>query len=313
MSIYIAVDLGGTHIRAASYRHSETIPLKHQKIKTRSKDETIFERILHLIEDVIPEGETLDAIGVAAPGPLNPLTGIVIETPNIQEWKNFPLVEKLTKAFGVPAYLGNDANLAALGEWRYGAAQGHDHVLYLTISTGIGGGVISDGQLLEGRDGLAAELGHTTILANGPICGCGHKGHLEAFSSGTGIAKYLEEKLKDDTVESSLRSSKKRGAEAIAEAAREGDPLAISAYQRAGKYLGIGVANFLHAFNPSILIFGGGVSQSGDLIFKSFHDSLKEHIFNPAYLEDLIITTVALGDDAGLLGALALVETKEKK
>ncbi|OQX62596.1 MAG: hypothetical protein B5M51_05795 [Anaerolinea sp. 4484_236] len=232
MSIRIAVDLGGTHIRAASYRREETRPLKRQKIKTRSRDESIFERLVHLIEQVIPENETLDAIGIAAPGPLDPRTGIIIETPNIQEWKNFPLVEKLSSHFGCPVYLGNDANLAALGEWRYGAGQGHDHLLYLTISTGVGGGVVSDGHLLEGRQGLAAELGHVTVLADGPVCSCGRRGHLEALSSGTAIAKYVEGQLKDRSTVSSLRSGAKRTAESIAQAAREGDPLAISAYQR---------------------------------------------------------------------------------
>ncbi len=312
MSIRIAVDLGGTHIRAASYRREETRPLKRQKIKTRSRDESIFERLVHLIEQVIPENETLDAIGIAAPGPLDPRTGIIIETPNIQEWKNFPLVEKLSSHFGCPVYLGNDANLAALGEWRYGAGQGHDHLIYLTISTGVGGGVVSDGHLLEGRQGLAAELGHVTVLADGPVCSCGRRGHLEALSSGTAIAKYVEGQLKDRSTVSSLRSGAKRTAESIAQAAREGDPLAISAYQRAGKYLGIGVASFLHIFNSSIVILGGGVSQSGELLCKPFKESLQAHIFNPAYLEKLIITHPALGDDAGLLGALALVEMKSK-
>lgn len=310
MSIYIAVDLGGTHIRAASFRPKETEALSHQKIKTRSKDETIFERILGLIESVIPANEILEAIGIAAPGPLDPRKGVILNTPNIPAWKNFPLVEKLNAHFSVPVYLGNDANLAVLGEWKYGAGRGHDYLLYLTISTGVGGGIISDGHLLEGVEGLGAELGHVTVLADGPECGCGHRGHLEAFSSGTAIAKYVEDQLKDKSTESSLRSSAKRTAKSIAKAAQKGDPLAISAYERAGKYLGIGVASFLHIFNPSIVIFGGGVSQSGDLLFDPFRESLKKAIFAPAYLKNLTITTAELGDNAGLLGALALVKKK---
>jgi len=151
-----------------------------------------------------------------------------------------------------------------------------------------------------------------TVLADGPECGCGHRGHLEAFSSGTAIAKYVEEELKDKLRVSSLRLSSKRTAKTIAAAAKSGDELAISAFDRAGKYLGIGVASFLHIFNPSILIFGGGVSMSGDLLFDPFYASLKEEIFGPTYLENLKITTAALGDDAGLLGALALVEMKSK-
>ncbi len=312
MSIRIAVDLGGTHIRAAAFRREEKHPLKHKKIKTRSGDESIFGRLLHLIEEVIPAGETLEAIGIAAPGPLNPRTGIIIETPNIQEWKHFPITEKLKLHFGCPVYLGNDADLAALGEWQYGAGQGHEDLLYLTISTGVGGGVISGGNLVQGREGLASELGHVTVQAGGEVCSCGKRGHLEAYASGTAIANYVEDQLKDPLTESSLQSSTSRTAETIAVAARGGDSLAIAAFNRAGKYLGIGVASFLHIFNPSIVIFGGGVSESGDLLFTPFNASLRAHIFNPAYLKNLTITTAALGDDAGLLGALALVEMRSK-
>ncbi|MCF6277749.1 MAG: ROK family protein [Anaerolineales bacterium] len=312
MSIRIAVDLGGTHIRAAAYRSGEPRPLKRRKIKTRSEGAGIFERLLHLIEEVMPANKALSAIGVAAPGPLNPRTGVIIATPNIREWQDFPLAEKLKSHFGVPVYLGNDANLAALGEWSYGAGRGHNHLLYLTISTGVGGGVISAGHLLEGQDGLAAELGRSTVLADGPLCAGCKRGHLEALASGTAIANYVEEQLKDSSIESSLRSSTKRTAKTIAAAARGGDELAISAFARAGKYLGIGVAGFLHMFNPSVLIFGGGVTKSGDLLFTSFHAGLREQIFNPAYLENLIITTAALNDDSGLLGALALVEMRMK-
>lgn len=313
MSIRIAVDLGGTHLRAAAFHKNETEPFAHQKTTSRSKDESIFERLLRLIEEVMPADEEVSGIGVAVPGPVDSAAGVIIQMPNIPELRNYPLVEKLQEKLNVPVYLGNDANLAALGEWRYGAGQGHDHLLYFTISTGVGGGVICDGRLLEGGAGLGAELGHVVIKAEdeGPACSCGQHGHLEAFSSGTAIAKYVEWRLTDPQTESSLRLSAKRNAVAIAEAARAGDPLALEAYARAGHYLGVGVASFLHIFNPSIVILGGGVSQSRELFWQTYEESLRAHVFNPAYLENLILTTAALGDDAGLLGALALVETKE--
>jgi len=311
MSVYIAVDLGETHIRAASYHQNDTTPIRYKKIKTRAKNERIFARILSLIEDVSPEEKHVMAIGIAAPGPINPRTGVVIATPNIPEWQDFPLTEKLSAYFGIPAYLGNDANLAGLGEWRYGAGQSHNHLLYLTISTGVGGGVICDGHLLEGAHGLGGELGHVTVLAGGPRCSCGQHGHLEALASGTAIANYVRGQLDDPTRESSLRSRSDWGAKAIAEAAQEGDPLAVEAYQRAGKYLGIGIASFLHIFNPTIVILGGGVSYSGELLFTPMRESLQKHAFNPSYLEDLVIAPAALGDNAGLLGALALAVMKD--
>ena len=313
MSIRIAIDLGGTHLRAAAFRKNETKPFAHKKTTSRSNDESIFERLLRLIKEVMPADESISGIGVAVPGPVDSTDGIVIETPNIPEMNGFPLVARLTEKLNVPVYLGNDANLGALGELHYGAGQGHDHLLYFTISTGVGGGVICNERLLEGSAGFGAELGHVMVKADdeGPACSCGHHGHLEAFSSGTGIANYVEAQLKDPETESSLRSSSNRNASSIAEAARRGDPLAISAYERAGHYLGVGISSFLHIFNPSIVILGGGVSQSRDLFWKPFEASLRTNVFNSAYLENLVVTTAALGDDAGLLGALALVETKE--
>jgi glucokinase len=249
---------------------------------------------------------------MASPGPLDPLTGVILATPNIPEWVNFPITERLSAHFGVPAYLDNDANLAALGEWKFGAARGHHDVLYLTISTGIGGGVIINDRVLHGYHGLAAELGHVVVLANGPTCSCGFKGHLEALAAGPAIVRYVCEQL-EAGVQSELSRVPVLNAFEVAEAAKRGDTLARSAYQRAGEYLGIGVASFLHTFDPSIVIFGGGVSRSGPLLFEPFEASLRMHVFNPHYLENLVITTAALGDDAGLLGALALAQMKQSR
>jgi glucokinase len=182
---------------------------------------------------------------------------------------------------------------------------GHEHLVYLTISTGIGGGVISSGHLLQGFRGMGAELGHMIVDPNGPRCGCGGFGHVESFSSGPAIARYVNEQIAAG-VKSSLQTLPKLNAAQVADAAFQGDELANSAFERAGHYLGIAVANYLAIFDPSILVFGGGVSQAGELLFKPFRESLQKHIFHPHYLDDLIITKAAMGDNAGLLGALAL-------
>jgi glucokinase len=310
MSTFVAVDIGGTHIRTAAYESDNTTPLTHKRTRSHAKEPGTFDRLVRAIESAWPEDRSVKAIGMASPGPLDPHTGVVLATPNIPEWIDFPVTEKLTDHFGVPAYLDNDANLAALGEWKFGAGRGHHNLLYLTISTGIGGGVIINDRPLHGHHGLAAELGHVTVLAGGPVCPCGHKGHLEALSAGPAIVRYVREQM-EAGIKSELRSEESLNAYQVAQAARNGDALAKSAYARAGEYLGIGVASFLHTFNPSIVIFGGGVSQSGPLLFDSFEISLQKHVFNPRYLENLIITTAALGDDAGLLGALALAQLKQ--
>jgi len=296
MSTFVAVDIGGTHIRAAAYASDNTTPLTHNRTRSHAKEPGTFDRLVKAIESAWPKDRTVTAIGMASPGPLDPNTGTVLATPNIPEWQEFPLTEKLSQHFNVPAYLDNDANLAALGD--------------LTISTGIGGGVIIEDRLLHGHHGLAAELGHVTVLAGGPVCPCGFKGHLEALAAGPAIVKYVRDELEAGT-KSELRSDTNLNAYEVAEAARNGDALAKSAYARAGEYLGIGVASFLHAFDPSIVIFGGGVSQSGPLLFDPFEISLQKHVFNPRYLDNLVITTAALGDDAGLLGALALAQLKQ--
>ena len=310
MSTFVAVDIGGTHIRTAAYESDNIDPLTHKRTRSLAKTPGTFDRLVQAIEAAWPQDRTVKAIGMASPGPLDPETGVVLATPNIPEWVDFPVTEKLSEHFGVPAYLDNDANLAALGEWKFGAGKGHRHVLYLTISTGIGGGVIINDRVLHGYHGLAAELGHVVVLAGGPVCSCGHEGHLEALAAGPAIVRYIREQLEAGT-ESELENVESLNAYEVAEAAKRGDALAKSAYERAGKFLGIGVASFLHTFDPSIVIFGGGVSQSGSLLFDPFEDSLRNQVFNPRYLENLVITTAALGDNAGLLGALALAQMKQ--
>jgi glucokinase len=311
MSFIVAIDIGGTQLRVAVYPRNGTTPIALQRTASLGKEDGVFERLTALIDNVWPEG-SVDAISVAAPGPLNPYTGIIISTPNIPAWTHYPLAELLSKHYHVPAYLGNDANLAALGEWKYGAGQGHHDVLYLTISTGIGGGVISSDMLIEGSCGMAAELGHVTILPGGPVCSCGVSGHLEAVASGPAIANYVREQISDGR-SSMLRAKTELSAREVAEAALQGDELAKEAFVRAGGFIGQAVAEFLHIFNPSIVIFGGGVSQSGRLILEPIEESMKRNIMDKSYLDGLLIAVSKLGDDAGLLGALAQAHIRLKK
>ena len=310
MNLIVAVDIGGTHIRVAVYEPNSILPLDHHRTHSEATEAGVYDRLVQAIETVWPK-EKVDAIGIASPGPLDPHTGTILATPNIPDWKNFPLASKLCKHFGVPVHLDNDANMAGLAEWQYGAGKGHQDLVYLTISTGIGGGVISSGHLLQGFHGMGAELGHMIIDADGPLCGCGYHGHVESFSSGPSIARYVNEQIGLGQ-KSTLHGHPDLNARQVADAAHQGDPLAISAFERAGYYLGIGVANYLAIFDPSILIFGGGVSQVGDLLFRPFEDSLRKHTFHPHYLDNLVIAKAALGDDAGLLGALALARMRSQ-
>jgi glucokinase len=304
---YIVADVGGTHIRTACFPTQSQTPTVVKRISTKGPD-TPHERLINLIASVAPKDEEIAAIAVAAPGPLDPFEGIIFEAPNIPGWNNLPLKKLIQDQFNVPVAIGNDGNLAALGEWRFGAGVGHKHLVYITVSTGIGGGVIIDNQLLLGAHGLAAELGHVTVIPDGPLCGCGKRGHLEAVTSGPAIARWVEQELSQG-IPSSLSMNKPITAKDVSLAASKGDELAQAALARGGTYLGIAIANYLHIFNPTVVIIGGGVSQSGEAYFGPVRASLREQVLSSKYLDNLILTTSALGDDVGLMGALALAQT----
>ncbi|MEJ2597296.1 MAG: ROK family protein [Anaerolineales bacterium] len=310
MSYHIAADVGGTQLRAACYSTDSLIPIQVERIATQADGATPWERLKTLIASVWPQDQGVDAIGVAAPGPLDSNQGVVMAAPNIPGWVDLPLRQELQDRFHIPVVVGNDANLAAVGEWKYGAGKGHHHLIYLTVSTGIGGGVIIDDRLLLGDRGLAAELGHVTVLHDGPLCGCGQRGHLEAIASGTAIARWVEEELKNGSI-SSLVDERPVTAKAVSKAAHAGDNLAIAALDRAGRFIGQALADYLHIFNPTAVIIGGGVSLSGDLLLDPLCDSLKKHVLTNHYLDHLTIANAALGDDAGLMGALALARELE--
>jgi glucokinase len=305
MRFFLTADFGGTQIRTAAFAEDSLTPVAHLKIPTRG-DGTTIERLVSALRNVTPpQGEIL-ALGVSAAGFTDAEQGMVYAT-NIHDMHKFPLRQALADALHLPVFIGNDANLAALGEWRFGAGKGCRDLLYLTVSTGIGGGVIANNQLLLGRHGLAAELGHIILVENGPLCACGRRGCLEAISSGTGIANYVREQLALGQA-SSLANIPQPTARDVAAAAPSGDKLAVDALTRAGTYLGLAIANYIAIFNPQIIILGGSVTNSGDFLFKPMHAAIQANILSPVYLEDLTITTAELGDNVGLLGALALAQ-----
>ena len=239
---------------------------------------------------------------------LIPNKGIVIKTPNIPAWTNYPLAELLSKKYKVPAYIGNDANMAVLGEWLMGLGKA---IMTSSISPSAPASVAVLSvatNLIEGFHGMATELGHITVLPDGPVCSCGVRGHSEAVASGSAIAKYVSEQIAAGR-KSSLGSGVVT-ARLISEAARQGDELAKQAFIRAGEFIGQATADFLHMFNPSIVIFRWRRILSGDLLLDPVKDSVRRHVMDESYLDGLEITTAKLGDDAGLLGSLAQAHFK---
>jgi len=207
--------------------------------------------------------------------------------------------------------VGNDANLAALAEQRFGAGQGVSDLIYITVSTGIGGGIIADNRLLLGAQGFAAEVGHQTIEAHGPRCKCGNIGCLEALAAGPAIARCARELVRTgigtaiaDLVGGDLD---KITAKVVNRAAQAGDPVAIELFRQAGFYIGVGIVNLLHLFNPSLIVIGGSVTKAGDLLFEPIRATVRERAMASYYWENTPIVPATLGDDVGLLGAVALV------
>lgn len=309
MNHSICLDVGGTNIRGALFQGDEIEPINLKKIPTQENGQNVEERICNLIHSIWPKNGKVNGIALAVPGFVDSENGMVIRAVNIPGWEYLPIKNILEEKFNHPVFIENDARLAALGEYKFGAGIGHHDLIYLTISTGIGGGVIIKDRLLTGSRGIATEIGHTTILPEGPLCSCGQKGHLEAISSGTAIARFVQDQInkgKRSTLAGVIDFSSKE----VAQAALAGDEVCQSAFHQAGTYLGKSIANLLHIFNPSCLIFGGGVSLSGDLLFEPMRNELERTTISKEYLKNLSITVAKLGDNAGLVGGLVLIESK---
>jgi len=309
--VFLTVDLGGTRIRAARCRPDGTIEARTERLtKSVLGPDAVITRIEQALRKVWPEDgvTTVKAISVVAPGPVDPWTGVIFVAPNIPGFVDVPLRDRLATVFQVPVYIGNDANLAGLAEWRFGAARGHQHSIYLTVSTGIGGGVIIDGHLLLGSRGLGAELGHVTADVNSDVCQCGNVGCIEYLASGTGIVRQAVRRIRNGEaslittlVEDNLETV---NVEVIERAASQGDALALSVFDQSFRALGLNITSLLHIFNPSVVVIGGGVSNMGDRLFKPVQAVVDQHVMNPRYLCPIV--PAQLRGDVGLLGALAL-------
>ena len=289
----LGIDLGGTELRAGLFtREGALIARRQVATDARGGPEAVVAQMAALVASLRPTDGTLVGIGVASPGPLDGDRGVVIFAPTLDGWHDVPLPAMLTARTGLPARLENDANAAALGEWRGGGGIGLRHLVYVTVSTGIGGGVIADGRLLRGRHGMAAELGHMTVTDDPVPCVCGGHGCFEALASGSALGV-------------AGRAQGFADARDVAEAARGGNPVALALLRREAALLGRGFANLLHLFSPELIVVGGGVSEAFDLMATDITRAMRASAM-PAY-RDVPVRRAALGQDAGLFGAASLV------
>jgi glucokinase len=265
--------------------------------------DAVIERIVEQAKYVWPATGDVSGVGVSVPGPMNPVTGVVVAPPNLPGWHNVPLQAILEKALDCPVYLGNDANLAALAEYELGAAQGYRHAIYLTISTGIGSGVISDGRLLIGAEGLGAECGHLIMMIDED-----HVSTLEKEAAGPAIARTaraaIERGEPSTILDLANNDPKQIDTKHVAEAAKGGDRLAIRILARAGRVIGLGVVSLLHTFNPQVVVIGGGVAEgTGEILLRPMRWAIEHYAIDSSYWKNLQIFPAALGENVCLIGA----------
>jgi len=311
-SYIIAVDLGGTQIRAARLTEAHELEAR-VALDTCAQDGfgPVFSRLVSAVRQVWPTAEegTVSAVGVGVPGPINFKQGLLRFAPNLPGWENLPLRQMLRDELGVPVYVGNDADVAALAEHRFGAGRDVSDMVYLTISTGIGGGMIVNNRLFTGGNGLGGEVGHMAIDPRGPRCSCGNIGCVEVMASGTAIARHARERLSagepsvlSDWAGDDLSSIT---AKEVGRAAQQGDSLATSIYEEAGTYIGSALISLMYLLNPSLFVLGGSVTLAGDLLFGPIRRTIEQRA-PQAYREQTRVVRAALGGDVGLWGALAL-------
>lgn len=310
--VFLGVDIGGTNTKVGLVDAGGTVR-GHVMIETRAAEGAagLVGRVGEAFERLAAEAgiarKAVEAVGVGSPGPLSVRRGVVIHAANLPGWRDVPLRDLFREALDRPVVLDNDANAACWGEYRYGAGRGVGDVVMLTLGTGIGGGVVCDGRLVHGHFENAGELGHMIVVAGGRACSCGKRGCLEAYASATAIARRAMEQVEGGR-QSLLAAALQRGgidAAAVAEAVTQGDALAAEVWEETCRLLAVGIVNLQHAFNPAVVILGGGVSEAGEVLLGPVREQFRREAWR-LHTDFPEIRLAALGQDAGIIGAAAL-------
>lgn len=308
----IGVDLGGTTIKMAFVNvYGEIVDKWEINTNRAEQGKHIVTDIAKSIDQKLEEhGQTKDkllGIGMGAPGPVNGETGLVYEAVNLG-WKNYPLKNLLEVETSLPVVVDNDANIAAIGEMWKGAGDGAKNLICVTLGTGVGGGIIANGQIVHGTNGAGGEIGHiTSIPEGGAPCNCGKAGCLETIASATGIARIAKEKLANSGINSALRQIDNVTAKDVFDAAKAHDELALEIVDYVTFHLGLALANLANGLNPEKIVIGGGVSKAGDLLVEYVWKYFKRFAF-PRVAEGATIVIATLGNDAGVIGGAWLAK-----
>ena len=306
----VGVDLGGTKIYTALVDLEGNI-IKEKTVETLAQEgeKAVLGRLIETISYVIDgtDKSLIKSIGIGSPGPLDVKNGIIIESANLP-FKNFEIVKNIRETYDLPTYLDNDANVATLGEFMFGAGKGTENMVFITASTGIGGGAVLNGKLFRGATGNALEIGHMTVSTEGPRCGCGNLGCAEALGSGTAIGKRAKEAVLSN-VTTSLKYYDNVASKEVFKEAANGDRVAKNILKTSLTYLGIAVANTITNFDPEKVVIGGGVVNGGDIVIDTIRNVVEERCM-AAFVENCAIEKAVLGGKAGVLGAAALAITE---
>lgn len=304
--LYIGVDLGGTKIYTAiSDEVGEIISEKVVPTEASKGPEQIIEKIISSIKEVSKniEKDKIKAIGIGAPGPLDVKNGLIVSPPNLPI-RNFNVVKAIQEEFKLPTFLDNDANAATLGEYIFGAGKGTENMVYMTASTGVGGGAILNGKIYRGSTSNALEVGHTTIERDGRVCGCGNHGCVESMSSGIYIEKMARDSVAAGEV-TNLSQYEKVTAKEVFEEASKGDKVANYILSETLSYLGMAVANCANIFDPDKIVIGGGITKGGPIVFDKIDEQMQIRCLGPIRA-NCKIEKAQLGEKAGVIGAIAL-------
>jgi glucokinase len=314
----LAIDLGGTRIRAAHVSPDLAVACRNA-VDTDDEEgvEAVIGRICGLAGEVLACARDAElpapvGIGISSPGPLDPWQGIVVAPPNLAGWRDVPLVERVEASLGLPAFLERDTNVAVMAEWRHGAGRGAEDVIYVTVSTGVGGGIVLGGRPLIGKDGTAGEVGHMTVELDGPICGDGSPGHAEAIASGTAIAREGRELLARGAapkLAALVSDPSQVSAALVARAADEGDAACRAVLDRAWTAIGAMCASLVNALNPEVIVIGGSIAVHHPTLLDAVRAEIDRRAF-PRPARRVRVVLAEHGDDVSLIGSLPIVNER---
>lgn len=313
--VVIGVDIGGTKVAAGLVNaEGQILARSRTPMATAGPPSNGLDAVSAAVRNLFPDASAqkqITGIGICAPGPLNPETGVIINPPNLAIWHNYPLAEEMRRVFHVPVRIDNDGNAAALAECKWGAARGYTNVFYATIGTGIGAGIVFDGRIFHGRTGAAAEGGHLGIDRAGPVCNCGKRGCIETLAAGPAIARRARHKLAQNPnsilLEMAGGDIQKVTGEMVGKANALGDAVAKEVISETLDLLAYWLGNIVDLLEPDIIVMGGGVSSLLAPYLESIRERWRGSIINPTPME-IPLVLAHYGEDAGIAGAAALCD-----